>query len=56
MGQPEQNKTVNTRQISSSLTVEKERQKAGINLLQEAEAFFKNKTYVEAIKKSRTSY
>lgn len=51
-GTPEQNKTVNTRQISSSLTVEKERQKAGINLLQEAEAFFKNKTYVEAIKKA----
>ncbi|MDB9514889.1 tetratricopeptide repeat protein [Kamptonema animale CS-326] len=51
-GKPEENNTVNTRQISSSLTVEKERQRAGINLLQEAEAFCKNKTYFEAIKKA----
>lgn len=51
-GKPEENNTVNTRQISSSLTVEKDRQRASINLLQEAEEFFKNKTYFEAIKKA----
>ncbi|MDF0555720.1 CheR family methyltransferase [Kamptonema sp. UHCC 0994] len=44
--------TVNTAPILFSLTVEKERQIAGINLLLEAEAFFKSKTYAEAIKKA----
>ena len=43
---PGENNTVNTTLISPSLTVEKER------MLEEAEAFFKSKTYTEAIKKA----